>query len=340
MCRPEIRVDMASDAALTMAMDVLDRTRPIVDRTVEFEGIRSNVLTLPAPERHRRMLKFEEFDVCELSLGSYLAAVDRGCDFTAIPAFPHRVFRHGYYFVNTDAGIDDPTDLEGARVGLRRWQNTAGIWMRGILAEYHDVDLERIEWVIDDEDEIPVEIPDRYEVERVPDGQNVNDLLVDGDIDALAYPREPTAYQNDHPDVGLLFPAPAEVDRAYYRDTGVFPLMHVVVVTDAVIEEHPWVPTSLRKGFAEANREATAELTSMVESRQSLTWAQERLNSGDSAYDIAGTERELWTDDVDRLLEQLAPLVEYAERDGLLAEPIDPRELFVESALERLPRAV
>lgn len=340
MYRPAIRTGMASDAALTMAMDVVDRTQPIVDGTIEFEGIESNVLTLPAPERHRRMLKFEEFDVCELSLGSYLAAVDRGCDFTAIPAFPHRVFRHGYYFVNTDAGIDDPADLEGARVGLRRWQNTAGVWMRGILEEYHGVDLERIEWVIDDEDEIPVEIPDRYEVERVSEGRDVNDLLVDGDIDALAYPRKPTAYRNGHPRVALLFPAPAEVDRAYYRDTGVFPLMHVVVVADEVIEEYPWVPTSLRKGFAEANRTATTALTSMVEGRQSLTWAQEQLSDDDGGYDIAGTERELWTDDVDRLLEQLAPLIEYAERDGLIADRIDPRELFVESALERLPRAV
>lgn len=331
---------MSNGLSLTMAMDLLDRTRPIVEKTVAFEGIDPNVLTLPAPERHRRMLKFEEFDVCELSLGSYLAAVDRGYEFTAVPVFPHRVFRHGYYFVNTDAGIEEPADLEGARVGLRRWQNTAGVWMRGILAGYHGVDVDRVEWVIDDEDEIPVNIPDRCDVERVPAEQNVNDLLVSGEIDALAYPREPTTYQEGNPAVGRLFEDPAAVDRAYYRETNTFPLMHVVAIRDAVLAEEPWVATSVRKAFAEANRVATEELETMVRERQSLRWASDQLAAAGDPYDPVATERELWTDDVDRLLEQLGTLIEYADRDGLIEEPVEPRSLFAESALEPLPRAV
>jgi 4,5-dihydroxyphthalate decarboxylase len=165
-------------------------------------------------------------------------------------------------------------------------------------------------------------------------------MLVEGDIDALAYPRYPTAFQDGNPAVDQLFDDPAAVDRAYYRDTGIFPLMHVVAVADDVIEEHPWVPTSLRKGFAEANRIATREVDRLVESRQSLTWGHQQLLAGEEPYDLLQTERDLWTDDVDRLMEQLTPLIGYAERDGLVEEAVDPRELFAESSLERLPHAV
>ncbi|MFB6096421.1 MAG: ABC transporter substrate-binding protein [Haloferacaceae archaeon] len=328
---------MATDLGLTFAVNEIDRTRPVIDGDVEIEGIDPTVLTLATPERHRRMLKFAEFDVCELSLGSYLASVGGDYPFTAIPAFPYRRFRHGYYFVNADAGIDEPADLEGGRVGVRRWQNTAGVWMRGIAEEYHGVDTTTVEWLVDDEDEIPVDVPDAYDVSRVSGDRNINDLLVDGDLDAIMYPGRPSAFQRGDPNVELLFPDYAAVDRRYYRDTGHFPLMHVIVVRDDVAAEHPWVPTSVRKAFEAANRQAIAEVASLVETRPSLAWAQDRL--GDE-YDVLGTERELWTDGLAGVRDELETFVDYAVRDGLLAESVDVTDLFFERSLEALPETV
>lgn len=324
---------------LTVAVNEIDRTRPLIDGDVEIEGVDPTILTLPTPERHRRMLKYAEFDVCELSLGSYLASVGQEYPFTAIPVFPYRRFRHGYYFVNTDAGIDDPADLEGARVGIRRWQNTAGVWMRGIAEEYHGVDTTTIEWHVDDEDEIPVDLPSQYDVTRVPDGENINDLLVAGDLDAIMYPGRPTAFQEGHPDVGLLFPDYTAVDRDYYRDTGLFPLMHVIAIRDEIVDEHPWVPTSVRKAFAAANRHAIDDVARLLE-RSSLTWAQDQLDERTARYDVLATERELWSYDFADVRSELEAFIDYGVRDGLLAEPVDPRDLFIERSLEELPTTV
>lgn len=328
---------MPTDLGLSIAVNEIDRTRPVIDGDVDIEGIEPTVLTLPTPERHRRMLKFTEFDVCELSLGSYLASVEGDFPFTAIPVFPYRRFRHGSYYVNTNAGIDDPSDLEGARVGVRRWQNTAGVWMRGIAEEYHGVDTTTIEWLVDDEDEIPVDVPDAYDVTRVPDDQNLDDLLVAGDVDAIMYPGVPSSFEQGNPNVGLLFPDYPAVDQEYYRETGLFPLMHVIVIRDALIEEHPWVPVSLRKAFEAANRRVTEEVARLLETRPSLTWAQDRLGEG---YDIVTTERDLWSDEYPDVQPELETFVDYAVRDGLLSERIDPRELFVEGSLEDHPTTV
>lgn len=332
---------MPSDLELTVAMDVLDRTRPIVEGVVDVEGIDPTVLTLPAPERHRRMLNHAEFDVCELSLASYLASVGEDYPFTAIPTFPHRMFRHGYYFVNANAGIREPADLEGARVGVRRWQNTAAVWMRGIAETYHDVDTTTIEWWIDDEDEVPVDVPEAYDSRRIPDGADLDEALVAGDLDAVMYPREIGAFRAGDPNVERLFPDYAAVERQFYADTELFPLMHVIVIRDDVIDDHPWVPTSVRKAFAAANREAVAELERMLSSRQSLVWARESLATVEGGpYDVLDVERDLWADGLEANRAELETLVSYGVRDGLLDERVDPAALFVESAVEELPEAV
>src|SRR5690606_27031588 len=124
-----------------------------------------------------------EFDVCEFSLATYLVLHGRG-DFpaTAIPAFPHRRFRHGYIYVNTSAGIREPKDLEGRRVGLRTWQTTAGLWGRGILQDDHGVDLRSITWVCQDREDVEHFDPSAFRFERVPDGDTVTTMLERGDV--------------------------------------------------------------------------------------------------------------------------------------------------------------
>src|SRR3979409_1242377 len=125
---------------LTLACGPYDLLHPLIEGAARAPGIDLNVLTMASPERHRRMLRHQEFDVCELSLGGYLIAREAGAAFTAIPVFPHRRFRHGYVAIHTHAGIREPRELNGRKVGLRTLRNSAALWMRGILQDHYGVD--------------------------------------------------------------------------------------------------------------------------------------------------------------------------------------------------------
>src|SRR3990172_8012081 len=135
-----------SELNLTLACGDYDFLRPLINGEIQPQGIELNVLTMPSPERHGRMLRHQEFDVCELSLVGYLVSRDQGCGYNAIPVFPHRRFRHSYMVKRTGCGIEKPSDLNGKRVGLDTLQNSAGLWMRGILQDHYGVDLKSIGW--------------------------------------------------------------------------------------------------------------------------------------------------------------------------------------------------
>src|SRR5205823_4956991 len=178
-----------SKLKLTFACGDYDFLRPLFDGTVTAPGIDLNVLTMASPERHGRMLRHAEFDVCELSLVSYLVARDQGAGFTAIPVFPHRRFRHGYVIKRANAGIEKPADLNGKRVGLDTLQNSAGLWMRGILQDHYGVDLKSIEWWCQEDEDVPFTPAGWMKVRRVPHGKDIDRMLVEGDLDAAIYPE-------------------------------------------------------------------------------------------------------------------------------------------------------
>ena len=322
---------MPSTLELSLALDTYDRTQPLVDGRVNPDGIEFNTFTYRSPERHRRMLKHREFDVCELSFASYLASVEEDdYEFTAIPVFPHRKFRQGYYFVNADARIEEPHDLEGKRVGIRRWQNTAGLWMRGIARDYYDVDVTSIRWCIDDEDEIPLNIPEQYDVKRIPSKDNINDMLVSGELDAAMYPKRPSSFIEGTDAIERLFPDFKEEEIAYYQDTGLFPIMHVVVIKDSVVEDYPWVPMNVRKAFEEAKEIGLSELDHTR--KISIVWAKMLL---EEQRDRLGWD--LWPNNVADNREELSAAVSYAASDGLLSEKLPLNELFIPSSMEDLP---
>ncbi len=195
---------------LTLACGDYDFLRPLINGEIQPQGIELNVLTMPSPERHGRMLKHEEFDVCELSLVGYLVSRDKGCGYNAIPVFPHRRFRHQYMVKRTGCGIEKPSDLNGKRVALDTLQNSAGLWMRGILQDHYHVDLKTIEWWCQEEEDIPFEPAAWMNVKRVPHGKNIDQMLVDGELEASLYPETLPSMRAGNPKVALLFPDPEE----------------------------------------------------------------------------------------------------------------------------------
>ncbi len=218
---------------LTVACEDYDRMRPLKDGIVKPEGIELNYLVMPVEEIFWRMMKYEEFDASELSMGAFLTAASRGRrPFVAIPVFPSRTFRHRCIFVNTDSGIRSIQDLRGRRMGVPEYSMTAAVWLRGMFEHEYGVPPSAIHWVQAGEehpgrkDRVDFEMPAGVTMESRPD-TTLNALIASGEIDAMMSPRMPTCFLNGSPKVKRLFPNYRQVEMEYFKSTGLFPIMHV-----------------------------------------------------------------------------------------------------------------
>ena len=321
----------AGKVQLTLACGDYDINRGLIDGAVQPEGIDLVTITLRSPERHWRMMRGQEFDVCELSLASYLMIRDQGSlPFIAIPVFPHRRFRHSYIFVNANAGIETPKDLERRKVGIRTWQNTALLWIRGMLEDHYGVDISTFRWYRQDEEDIPFTMPPQFDVTQLRREQNLNRMLVEGEVDALIYPEMPSAFRQGDPRVRRLFADAKAEEQRYYRETGLFPLMHTVVIKEGVLERQPWVATSLLKAFQASKNRAWQQMEDPR--RISLAWVRELI---EEQRELLG--RDPWPYDLPSNRKGLETMIRYAHRHGMIGRPMPPEELFFPPSLETLP---
>jgi 4,5-dihydroxyphthalate decarboxylase len=324
-----------SSLRITVATGDYDITRPLVDGAAKASGIDVVGLTMASPQRHWRMLMNREFDVAELSLGSYSARVSRGeDDLVAIPAFPHRRFRHGYAFTSTASGIDRPDQLVGKRVAVRNWQTTAGVWLRGILDEYHGLPVESVQWMAQDDEDVPMSLPPDISLERVAAGAAVTDLCAEGTVDGLVYPELPRQVIDDDGTIRRLFDDPKAAEQEYYRQTSIFPIMHVVAIKAELVAQYPWLPRTLLDAFTESKRLGMARLNDPRS--VSLAWLralqeEERALLGPDPWRYG-------LDDVNQ--NTLETFLRYAERQGVTARKVGVEELFHPSTLADVPHYV
>jgi len=311
---------------LTLACGPYDLIGGLIDGSVVPPGIDLNVLTMASPERHRRMLRHAEFDVCELSLAGYLIERESARRFTAIPVFPHRRFRHGYVVINTRCGIVNPVDLNGKRIGLRSLRNSAGLWMRGILQEHYGVDLASIEWWCQEEEETALRPAAWMKVRRVPDGRNIDEMLVAGELHAAIYPEPLPSQRKRSPEVGLLFADPKKAEIDYYRKTGTFPIMHTIVIRNEILAAHPWAAVSLAQGFAKAKEACYRRMRNPRV--LALAWAEEYCREQQAVF---GDDPWPYTLEENRVNLEVA--IRYAVQEGMLKEPPRIEDLFVPSTL-------
>lgn len=316
---------------MTLACGDYDLLRPLIDGSVHANGIDLTVVTLPSPERHWRMVRHEEFDICELSMASYLADRSRSDRFVAIPVFPHRRFRHSYIFVRTEGRVRRPADLEGGRVGLRTFQTTAGVWLRGILQHEYQVDIASIHWLTQDAEDVPLDTARRFRVERVPAGASVERMLIDGDLDAVIYPEVLPALRVEPRVVRRLFEDYKAEELAYFSRTGIFPIMHTVVFPLQLIERYPWVAVNLMHAFEASKQECYRRLRDPR--RISLAWVMALL---DEQEQVMGPDP--WAYGLDPNTAALEAITLYAYEQGLTSRRFEPQELFVQSALDRIPK--
>jgi 4,5-dihydroxyphthalate decarboxylase len=325
---------MTAPLRLTLACGDYDINAGLISGEIVPQGVTLRTLVYPSPERHWRMARGLEFDVCEYSLGSLIAAHPRG-DFPvlAIPAFPHRRFRHGFIYVSTGAGIRDPRDLEGRRVGVRNWQTTAGLWARGILQDDHGVDLASIDWVAQDEEDVPLADLSRFRLRLVAPGDTVTAMLERGDLDALIYPDPLEAVSRGDPRVARLLPDPKAAEIDWYRRTGFFPLMHAVVIRRTLVDTHPWLAGNLHAAF-EASR-ALAFRRMRDPRRVSLAWFADALAEQEA---ILGPDPWRYSFGPNRAA--LETMIRWAHEQGIIARPFPPEELFAPTTLQDLPAYV
>ena len=230
--------------------------KPLIDGTVQAEGLDLVFLTDMGPrERHWRMGRKHEFDVCEENVGAYYMARDQGEPLTAIPVFLHRRFRHGFVFVNTSAGIKSPKDLAGKTIGGTNFQPASNIWMRGILEEHYGVPHRSITWLVDRSEDIAFTPPPdlRIEMKTVTQdaGRNAGRRRHPGDDLAHAASAVRAGRQADR---AACSPTTRTVEIEFFRQTGIFPIMHVTTIKQEIVEKYPWVPTNLTKAFEAAKQ--------------------------------------------------------------------------------------
>jgi 4,5-dihydroxyphthalate decarboxylase len=315
---------------LTWGTGDYELVAPLVNGEVQPEGIVLNPIMIGSPERHWRMMRHHEFDLCELSMSSYLMMSDQGSDVIAIPVFAHRRFRHSYIFVNKKQ-IQKPKDLIGKKIGLRTFQATAGVWARGILEEEYGVPLSSIEWFTQDEEDIPFEAKADMVFKRLPKDANIDKMLQDGEIQAIIYPETiPSVAKGVNGAVGRLFDNYKEVEAEYYQRTGIFPIMHTVVLTKLLAETHPWVPYSLLKAF----RKSLSLCYQKTENprRYALAWVMELL---EEQKRFLG--KDPWKFDFHANKDTIEKLISYSYNQGMIKKKLIAEELFATSTLDEMP---
>jgi 4,5-dihydroxyphthalate decarboxylase len=318
---------------LTYASCKYDRVEALRTGEVEAEGIALNVVVFPSGRQiFDRMVGGHEFDASELSSSEFISMAGRGdSPFVAIPVFPSRVFRHGYLFVNKRAGIRSPKDLEGRRVGLPLYTQTASIWVRGHLMHQFGVDIEKIRWVEGavetggahgNPHALPLLRPVAIEQNRT--GRSLGDLLASGEIDAYLGSRKPPAF-GANPDVVRLLPNHHALERALYERDRIFPIMHLVAIRRALYEQHPWIANSLYAALVEAKRVARARLRYAGSLAAMLPWLQDEIEEIDQVFEGG----DAFPYGVEPNRPTLTALVQYMVEQHFIAQKMPIEDLFV-----------
>lgn len=315
---------------VTLACGPYDRTEALRTGAARPEGIDLVYVPIQSPpEIFARMITNRAFDASEMSCAHALIHRGQGdFPFVAIPVFPSRMFRHGYIFVNTASGIRAPKDLEGKRLGVPEYSQTAAVWIRGLLQHEYDVSLETIKWYAGGVNapgrpDVLVNLPDAaVSITRVKD-RSLNEMLVDGEIDALIGARKPAALGRD-PRVRRLFPNYRELEQEYYRKTGIFPIMHTVVIREDLYRGQPWIAESLFKAFVQAKEICVAGMRFSSALRYMLPWLHAELEEMEEVFG-----GDAWPYGFEANRHVLTTLAQYLVEQRLLPRPVSLEELFV-----------
>jgi 4,5-dihydroxyphthalate decarboxylase len=333
---------MTQKLPLTLALGLYDHTRDVTDGIVPVEGVDLRWLNLPIEEIFYRFILHREWDVSEVSMGKYTAMrAQDDTSITAMPVFISRAFRHSMFYVREGGEVSRPEDLQGKRVGVPEWAQTAGIYGRGWLSDYVGVPLASIEWVqagVNQPgriDKVKMKLPDAIRYRTVSD-RSLNEMLLAGDLDAVMSARPPAGLGHG---IVRLMPDYQPLEEQYFRETGIFPIMHSLVVQTKVLDANPWVAMNLVKAFEAAKNHALERLSEVTASHAPFAWMTDyhrRMQSifgadpypyGCSPVKDEGSQgqRLNWT--------TLDAFLRFGHEQGVCAKRLAPEQLFPKSTL-------
>lgn len=347
------------DIAITMASGAYDRIRAIRDGTVKIEGCAVTYHVVEPNQLFVRNLKNQEFDVSEMSFSTYIALRDQGrSHYTAIPVFLSRAFRHSAIFVRAGRGIESPADLKGKRIGTPEYFTTMLVWMRGLLSDEYGITPSDVRWQLgpmeqpvrqvpgssmaqqrfgegsatqqdDQSRQQPIsdaEAEKNVEIETIPDGKTLAGMLAAGELDAVFSARPPSCFlqaREGRERVVRLFPDYRAAEQAYYRKTGVYPLMHAVGIRNSLLEQHPWIAGNLFEGFARAKDIAVADFEKLSAFALTLPWIEAEYRATQA---VLGED--IWPYGTEMNRNAIGTLCRYLHEQGFTRRRMTVDELF------------
>jgi len=318
---------------LTFACGPFDRTQALRDGSIRPDGIELTYLAMQPAEIFWRMLQYGEFDVSEMSLANYAMLVAKGdAPFVAIPAFPSRVFRHGYFFVNTTKGIETPQDLKGKIGGVPEYSQTASVYMRGLLQHEYGVHPRDVRWVQGRADRLHHALPPDVHLSQAAPGTELGDLLERGEIDFLITANNPLSFRRGAKTVRRLLPNYAEAEKDYYRRTKIYPIMHTVVIRRDIYERDPWVALNMYKALCQAKEHCYHLVAETGSPKASFAWLQPMIEEEQA---IIG--RDWYPYGIEQNRPTIEALLQYTFEQGLTARRVKLDELFAPSTLRDIP---
>ena len=315
---------MAKKIPLTLACGDYEIIRALKEGEVAPDGIDLTVLTeMDSTTRHWRFIRNRDFDMAETSASSYIVAKDQGEAVTALPVFLHRRFRHGFVFVNTTKGIKSPQDLIGRRVGIKSYLVTAGHWMRGILEHEYGVPHRSLEYFAELDEDIDFAPHPDLKITRLPHAKSVETMLAEGELDAVIHSSIIKPFAAGDARVARLFANYRDEEVAYYRKTGIFPIMHVLGIKQEIVDQHPWVPINMYHAFQRAKalamqRMANPRIVPLAWYREE--WEAQEAILGPDPWEYGLGERNRHT---------IETLAGYSHEQGLTRRRLGADDLFV-----------
>ncbi len=316
------------DVPITVASGDYDRTRALREGTIGIKGCAVTYATVEANALFIRNLKSQEFDVAEMSFSTYITLNSRNAHhYTAVPVFLSRAFRHSAIFVRTDR-ITSPADLKRKRVGTPEYLTTMLVWMRGLLSDEYGIAPSDLRWRLGGMEQpsgktTPPDPVAGVEIENIPAEKTLAGMLADGELDALFTARPPSCFVKGAPNVGRLFADTRAVEQAYYKKSGVYPLMHAVGIRSSLVGRHPWMARAVFDAFLEAKQMAIADLQKLAAFSVTLPWveAEYRATQGVLGKDI-------WPYGLEENRKAIDTLCRYLHEQGFTPMRMQAEELF------------
>ena len=320
----------------------VNRVKALAGSKVKLNGFEYSFTTAGIGDLNTNtFLGSQDYDITEIGLHPYMLAYanDNFRDYTLLPIFPLRIFRHKSIFIRTDGKIKTPQDLKGKSVGTAGYSSTSLTWIRGIFKDEYGVKPEDIKWVVSTKDSSEKEagkiskneqiVPKGISLREGTPGKDESELLLSGEVDALFHAAQPKAFMEGNPLVGRLFPDSRKTEQEYYSKTGIFPIMHAVAVRKTLAEDYPELVKAVFEAYSDSKKLDYQYMRNLGWAFDSLPWYTQEF---ESTIDLMGEN--FWPYGIEPNRKTLETLFRYSYEQGLAKKELTVNDLFHPSSIE------